>query len=148
MYSDTFVKIAQADFTSTQSHILSLFERSRTAQSFLDDNRNYLFADDDPCPTCPPSRRTGTYLFYQLKDPTKDLAKAERSGFAGVLLNERFVSDNLIARTIMAITASHSPATAITISDENQRVLYSNAAAQNSYLLESNFDPRSRIGKQ
>ena len=34
-----------------------------------------------------------------------------------------------------------SSAIAITISDENQRVLYSNAAAQNGYLLESNFDP-------
>jgi signal transduction histidine kinase len=149
VYSDKFVKIAQAEFTPTQSHILSLFDRSRTAQSFLDDNRNYLFAHDS-CPTCPPSMRTGTYLFFPLKDLTneltKDLAKGEQSGFAGALLNERFVRDDLIARSIVEIAPSHisdptaSSAIAITISDDNQRVLYSNAAAPNVYLLESNFD--------
>ena len=98
MYSDRFVKIAQAGFTPTQSHILSLFDRSLTAQSFLDDNRNYLFAYDS-CPTCPPSMRTGTYLFYPLKELTKDMAKGEQRGFAGVLLNEGFVRDDLIALT-------------------------------------------------
>lgn len=86
--------------------------------------------------------REGTYLFYSLKD----LTKGEQSGFAGVLLNERFVRDDLIARSIGETGGSHisnaaaSSAIAITISDENQRVLYSNAAAQNGYLLESNFD--------
>ena len=42
--------------------------------------------------------RQGTYLFYPLQDLTKDLAKGEQSGFAGVLLNEGFVRDDLIAR--------------------------------------------------
>jgi signal transduction histidine kinase len=139
LYSDKFVKIAQADFTPTQSHILSLFDRSRTAQSFLDDNRNYLFVHDS-CPTCPPGMRVGTYLFYPLKDPIK----GEQSGFAGVLLSEGFVRDDLIARTIARLSANHastdSLAMAVTISDDNQRVLYSNAAAQNGHLLESNFD--------
>ena len=142
MYSDKFVKLAQAEFTPAQSHILSLFDRSRTAQNFLDDNRKYLFAHDS-CPTCPPSMREGTYLFYPLQ---RDLAKGEQSGFAGVLLNEGFVRDDLIARTIGETAPSHisdataSLAMAITISDDNQHVLYSNAAAQNGYLLESNFD--------
>jgi signal transduction histidine kinase len=141
LYSDKFVKIAQAEFTSAQSNILSLFERSRMAQSFLDGNRNYLFVYHS-CPTCPPGLREGTYLFYQLKD----LAKAEQSGFAGILLNEGFVRDDLIARSIAETAPSHiSDATAslamsVTISDDNQRVLYSNGAAQNGYLLESNFD--------
>src|SRR5215216_2042052 len=141
LYSDKFVKIAQAEFTSAQSNILSLFERSRMAQSFLDGNRNYLFVYHS-CPTCPPSLREGTYLFY----PLKDLTKGEQSGFAGILLNEGFVRDGLIARSIGEIAPSHiSDATAlsaiaITISDDNQRVLYSNGAAQNGYLLESNFD--------
>jgi hypothetical protein len=36
--------------------------------------------------------------------------------------------------------ANASSAMAITISDDNQRVLYSNGAAQNGYLLESNLD--------
>lgn len=141
LYSDKFVKIAQAEFTPKQSHILSLFDRSRTAQSFLDDNRNYLFAHDS-CPTCPPSMRQGTYLFY----PLKDLTKGTQSGFAGVLLNEGFVRDDLIARSIGETAPSHvsdataSSAIAITISDDNQRVLYSNGAAQNGYLLESNLD--------
>ena len=144
LYSDKFVKLARAEFTPTQSRILSLFEKSRTAQSFLDDNRNYLFANDS-CPTCPPGMREGTYVFYPLKELTKDTAKGERGGFAGVLLNDRFVRDDLIARTIVRLSTTYhastaSPDIAITISDENQRVLYSDAAAQNGYLLESNFD--------
>jgi signal transduction histidine kinase len=140
-YSDKFLKIAQAEFTPAQSHILSLFDKSLTAQSFLDGNRNYLFAYQS-CPTCPPSMRQGTYLFY----PLKDLTKGEQSGFAGVLLNEGFVRDDLIARSIAETAPSHisdataSSAIAITISDDSQRVLYSNAAAQNGYLLESNLD--------
>jgi signal transduction histidine kinase len=97
----------------TQSGIRSLFERARRDQSFLDDNHRFLFA--------------GRYLFYPLKD-----------GFAGVLLNERFVSDDLMAGSVKA--AITSPEIAITISDENQRVLYSNGAAKDGYLIESNFD--------
>ena len=148
VYSDKLVKVAQADFTPGQSRILSLFDQSRMAQSFLDQNRNYLFVHDS-CSTCLPGLREGTYLFFPLKEPTKDLAKdlakGEQNGFAGVLLNERFVRDDLIARTIGETAPSHvdptaSLAMAITISDDNSRVLYSNAAAQNGYLLESNFD--------
>src|SRR6185503_3519345 len=37
-YSDKFEKIAKAGLAPTQSHILSLFEKSRMAQSFLDGN--------------------------------------------------------------------------------------------------------------
>lgn len=114
----------------TQSHILSAFEKARMDQNFLDANRNYLFL-----------HRQGTYLFYPLKDPTK----GEQSGFAGVLLNEGFVRDDLIARTIAEASKGHEAASslamAITISDENQQVLYSNGTPQNGYLLESNFDP-------
>src|SRR5689334_13120785 len=71
--------------TPAQSRILSLFETSRTTQSFLDDNRNYLFVHNS-CPTCPTNTHQGTYLFYPFKDLTKDPAKGEQSGFAGVLL--------------------------------------------------------------
>ncbi|HZI87057.1 MAG TPA: HAMP domain-containing sensor histidine kinase, partial [Pyrinomonadaceae bacterium] len=51
-----------------------------------------------------------------------------------------------IAKTIsetagQSHTGTSSLAMAVTISDENQRVLYSNAQAQKGYLLESNFDP-------
>jgi signal transduction histidine kinase len=138
-YSDKFEKIAQAEFTPTQSHILSLFEKSWMAQSFLDDNRNYLFAHDS-CPTCPPRMREGTYVFCPLKELTKDKAKGELIGIAGVLLNERFVRDDLIARTIERLSTNHTPAIAVTISDDNSQVLYSNAASQGGYLLESNFD--------
>jgi signal transduction histidine kinase len=153
IYSDKFVEIAQAGFTPTQSHILLLFDKSQMTQSFLDGNRNYLFAHHS-CPTCPPSghMRQGTYLFY----PLKDLGK-EQSVFAGVLLNEGFVRDDLIARSIGETVSTYhnadtaSSAIAITISDENQQVLYSNAAAQNGPILETNFDRpfsnwKARIG--
>jgi signal transduction histidine kinase len=141
LYSDKFVKLAQAEFTPTQSHLLSLFENARMAQNFLDRDRNYLFAYDS-CATCPPGMREGTYLFY----PLKDLSKGEQTSFAGVLLNESFVRNDLIARTIGETAPSHisdptaSTAMAVTISDDNSHVLYSNAKAQNGYLLESNFD--------
>jgi hypothetical protein len=46
----------QAKLTPSQSNILALFDRSRTAQNFLDDNRNYLFALDS-CPSCQPNGR-------------------------------------------------------------------------------------------
>lgn len=152
MYSDKFAKIAQAEFTSTQTDLLSLFDKSRIAQNFLDANRNYLFADHS-CPTCPPSTRQGAYLFYPLKHQTK----GGQSSFAGVLLNEGFIRDDLMAGSIgQTISIFHANAAsssdlAITISDDNQRVLYSNAAALNGYFLETNFDRpfsnwKARIG--
>jgi len=58
------------------------FERARMAQSFLDRDRKYLFAD-------------GKYLFYPVNDPTK-------KEFVGVSLTERFVSDDLIAKGLKA----------------------------------------------
>lgn len=143
LYSDQFEKFAQPEFTLAQSHVISLFEKSRTSQNFLDDNRNYLFAHDS-CLTCPPSMREGTYLFYPLKDLTKNSTKEEQSGFAGVLFKKGFVRDDLIARIIERLSKHHesnsSLATAVTISDDNNQVLYSNAAARNGFLLESNFD--------
>lgn len=143
VYSDQFLKIAQREFTPAQSHIVSLFEKSRMAQSFVDGNRKYLFLHD----SSPISgMRQGTYLFYPLNDLTKDSTKGDQNGFAGVLLNEGFVTNGLIAKTISETAGqSHSGtsplAMAVTISDENQRVLFSNGAAQSGYLLETNFDP-------
>ena len=137
VYSDKFIKIPQAGFTATQTDILSQFDRARMAQSFVDDNRNYLFVHHS-CPPCPPNTRQGTYLFYPLKDRTEGRTKGELTGFAGVLLNERFVTDDLLAGSVKAAITSQG--TAIAISDENQRVLYSNAAPQNGYIVESNLD--------
>ncbi|HEU4507327.1 MAG TPA: HAMP domain-containing sensor histidine kinase [Pyrinomonadaceae bacterium] len=116
------------------SGILAIFEKARLAQSFVDADRKYLFVHNS-CPACPPGTREGAYLFYPMQ-----------SGFASVLLNERFIKDDLLAGTIgKTLTAYHgatagSSAITITISDENQRVLYSNAAAQKPYLLEGNLD--------
>lgn len=98
------------------AHLCSLFERSRTAQTFLDDNHNYLLAQEPE----------GIYIFHA-------------NGSAGVLVDERFVSDDLIAGSVKA--AITAPGIAITISDQNQRVLYSNAVPKQGYILEDNFDP-------
>ena len=136
VYSDKFVKIAP-----NQSDILSVFDKARMAQSFLDGNRKYLFVDHS-CPTCPPSMRQRAYLFY----PLKDLIRGEQSGFAGVLFNESFVSNDLIGGSIGKTlnmyhgNTSASSDIALTISDENSQLLYSNATAQNGYFLETNFD--------
>jgi hypothetical protein len=113
-------------YKNVQPDILSVFERARMAQSFIAGDRRYLFAE-------------GKYLFYPLNDSTK-------REFVGVLLTEGFVRDDLIAGSIgKALNIYHgntatSSAIAITISDENNRVLYSNGTARNGYLFESNFD--------
>ncbi len=141
VYSDKFVRTAQAGFTHEQSDIVSLFEKALTAQSFLDANRKYLFAPHS-CHPCPPGARQGAYLFY----PLKELTRGGQSGFAGLFLNEGFVGDDLIAGSIgKTLSAYHentaaTPDIAITISDENGRVLYSNASAQEGHFLETSFD--------
>ena len=132
-YSDKFEKTAQAGFTPAQSHILFLFDRSRMAQTFLDGNRKYLFLHD----SSPISgMRQGTYLFY----PLTDLTKGEQNGFGGVLLKEDFVTNELMAGTIRPLIDSHSPTMAITISDDNRQVLYSNAAPKSGFLLVTSLD--------
>jgi signal transduction histidine kinase len=113
--------------TPAQSDIQSMFDKALLAQSFVDNDRKYLFA--------------GRYLFY----PLNDRPKGEPSGFAGVLLKDDFVRDDLIAGTITKILNRHHgnaalPAVAFTITDESGRVLYSNAAARGGYLLETSFD--------
>jgi len=132
----THPEIEETFASPTSSHILSVFEKARMAQSFLDENRLYLFAHDS-CPTCEPDMRLRTYLFYPLKDPT--------NRFVGVLLSESFIRDDLIARTIAETSSGHeansSSAMAVAITDENQQVLFSNGTPQNGYLLENNFDP-------
>ena len=132
-YSDKFLNSVE---TPVQSNILLQFEKAQLAQNFVDGNRKYLFVHHS-CSICPPSIRAGAYLFYPLQD-----------GLAGVLLTEKFVRDDLLAGSIYKTisrfhgnTASSSSSDlAITISDENSQVLYSSAAAQKGYLLESNLD--------
>ena len=107
--------------TTNQTELLFLFEKSRSAQSFVDSNRKYLFE--------------GRYLFYALPE--------NRKGFAGVLLTERFISDDVIGRSITETISNtgHEPLdVAIAISDENERVIYANTAPQKKYVLETNLD--------
>jgi signal transduction histidine kinase len=116
------------DQQKVTTDIMFLFDRAQLAQNFLDGNRKYLFG---------PSTVRGAYLFYPLPD---------KSGFAGVLLSEDFVRDDLLAGSINNVSKIYHGNTAvasalvITISDENGQILYSNAAGQNQYFLESNFD--------
>ncbi|HEU4836852.1 MAG TPA: HAMP domain-containing sensor histidine kinase [Pyrinomonadaceae bacterium] len=119
--------------TNTRSDILFAFDKARMAQSFVDGNRKYLFVHHS-CTTCPPGTRQGAYLFYPLQ-----------IGFAGVLLSESFVSNDLIAGIIKKILDRHHadpalPAVAFSISDDNNHVLYANAPAQKEDLLETSFD--------
>jgi len=134
-----FVFHDSGDQQKTQSDILSLFDSARMSQSFIDSDRRYLFV---------PNMDKGAYLFYPLPD---------QRGVAGVLLNEGFVRDDLLVGSINKVsnifhgnTASLS-ALAITISDENGHVLFSNSQAQHGYFLETNFDPpfsnwKARVG--
>jgi signal transduction histidine kinase len=133
LYSHKFEKSAQPAFTAVQSHILFLFNQARMAQAFLDGNRKYLFLYDSSALGDTHHR---TYLFY----PLTDLTESKQNNFAGVLLNDNFVGDRLIGGIIKPLVASHSPTMAATLTDENQRVLYSNGPPQNGYLLETNLD--------
>jgi len=133
IYSDKFVETAQPRFTAEQSDILVNFNRARMGQSFLDSNRKYLFVT---------SMRKGAYLFY----PLEELPSGRQIAFAGVLLNESFVRDDLLVGSITKVSniyhgnAAVASALTITISDENSGVLFSNAPAQNGYFLESSMD--------
>ena len=137
IYSDTFVRVGRNQLTPQHRRILSLFDKAVQEQSDLDDNRTYLFAHDVGQEEFI-SLRQGTYIFHPLGNP-----RVLSGRFAGVLLNDRFVSDDLIGGIIRPLVASHSqsPAMTITISNENQQVLYSNGKPQNGYLLESKLDP-------
>jgi signal transduction histidine kinase len=135
VYADKFMKAPQSDVTPVQSEILSQFGR---AQTLFDGNRKYLFAYQS-CQACP---HRGAYLFYRLPTPTSRRLEA----IAGVLLNDSFVSNDLIGGSIGKVISIYhannasSSDIAFTITDENNQVLYSNAPAQNGYLLEGNFD--------
>ena len=126
--------------TNLESNIRFLLE-TRMAHSSLDADRHYLFIHHS-CPTCAQgSLHQGTFLFYPLHNSTN-----EQNGFAGAFLTERFVTDELIARSLnetFNTSGSVTPATAIavTISDENNQVLYSNAESPNGHILESNLNP-------
>ena len=140
IYSDRFRKIERTGLTPRESDILFLFDKARIAQSYLDSNRKYFFVHHS-CPTCLPNVPQGAYLFY----PLADLTKGELIGLAGVVLNERFVRDDLIAGSIGKILSRYhandaSPDIAMTLTDENKQVLYSNAMAQDGHFFESNFD--------
>ena len=141
VYSDKFVKIAPAVFTRRQSDILYLYDKARMAQSSLDGKSKYLFLHQSS--SYPPTIyvRQGTYLFY----PLIDLPVAQRS-FAGVLLKDLFVSDDLIAGSIAKTmgryhgSSASSSDLAITISDQTGRLIYSNAEAEGGYFFETNLD--------
>ena len=133
IYSDKFVETVQPRFTAEQSDILVNFNRARMGQSFLDGNRKYLFVT---------SMRKGAYLFY----PLEELPSGRQIAFAGVLLSESFVRDDLLVGSITKVSniyhgnSAVASALTITISDENSGVLFSNAPAQNGYFLESSMD--------
>jgi len=120
--------VYSGEYQKPRPDILFLYDRARMAQSFVDDDRRYLFA---------PSMPKGAYLFYPLPD---------QSGFAGAFLSKGFVSYELVAGSINNVSKIYHGNTAvasalvITINDENGEVIFSNAAGQNEYFLESNFD--------
>ena len=124
--------------TVVESNLRFLLNESPMAQNFLDAERKYLFIHHS-CSGCPPSLHQGTFLFYPLNG-----SRNEQKGFAGLLLNDRFITDGLIARSVSesfnTTDTTALSAVNITVSDEGQRVLYANAATQNGLILESNFD--------
>jgi signal transduction histidine kinase len=125
---EIFVFSKSRDQQKMNTDVVFLFDRARMAQNFLDGNRKYLFVS---------STDQRAYLFYPLPD---------QSGFAGVLLNKGFVSDDLIAGSMRKVdniyhgNAAVTSALTISITDENNHVIYSNALGQNGHFLESNMD--------
>ena len=138
-YAEAFASLAESDFGPPETQLLSLFEKSRAAQSFLDAERKFLLAYHY-CQDCPSPTQGGLYLFYPLPNSSGE----SQDDFAGVLLDQKFVSADLIGGTIAEAARNHDPngplALVVIITDDNQRVLYANGVAQNKYLFESNFD--------
>jgi signal transduction histidine kinase len=125
---DIFVFNDLSERKTVDIYLVSLASRAWMTESFLDGNRKYMFLHDSS-PSDDVAQKT--YLFYRLSP----------NGFAGVLLKERFVKEDLIAGTINAVGGvSHTSFMTITVSDENGRILYSNGSPQNTDLLETNFD--------
>ena len=124
---EIFISDDSSEQKTVDIHLVSLASKAWMTQNFLDGNRKYLFLHESS-PNNDASRET--YLFYPLN----------QNNFAGVLLNERFVNDDLIAGTIQSVGATHTSFMTITVSDEYGRILYSNGSPQNTELLETNFD--------
>ncbi len=120
--------VYSGEYQRARPDIQFLYDKARMAQSFVDGDRKYLFA---------PSMPQGAYLFYPL---------ADQNGFAGVFLSKGFVSHDLLAGSINDVSKIYHGNTAvasalvITINDENGQILFSNAAGQPEYFLESNFN--------
>ena len=127
LFSDEFQHTPPAGWSREKMELLFLFGKALTAKSFLDDHSNYLFLHDAWLGNYMHQR---TYLFYPM---------SEQGHFAGVILKEGFASNDLIPGIVRPLLASHSPVMAVTISDQDQRVLYSNGPPQAGYLLETNL---------
>jgi signal transduction histidine kinase len=143
IYSNSFLKVEHFDVkNSTEVHnVLHSFDKSRTSQNFLDDSRKFLFWQHF-CPACLADGRASrtTYVFY----PLVDVSNGKQTGFAGLVLNEGYIRDQLLAQSITE--ALNSPDLAIpnsdvvvSVSDENQREIYTNSPGHREYIIETAF---------
>jgi signal transduction histidine kinase len=143
VYSDRFLKIEHFDLKNLpETHnVLHSFDKSQTAQNFLDESRKFLFWQHF-CPVCFANGRAhqATYVFY----PLMDVSNGKHIGFAGLALNEAYIRDELLARSISE--ALNSPNLAIpnsdvvvSISDENHREIYTNSPGNHEYIIETSF---------
>lgn len=143
VYSNSFLKVENPDLKDNIEvhNVLHSFDKSRTSQNFLDASRKFLFWQHF-CPVCFANGRAyqATYVFY----PLTDLSNGKQIGFAGLVLNENYIRDELLALSITE--ALNSPNLAIpnsdvvvSVRDENQREIYTNSSGNHEYIIETAF---------
>ena len=145
VYADRLLKLEHSDLQNAEeAHgILHSFNQSRTAKNFLDPSRKFLFWQHY-CPVCLAKRQgyQETYVFY----PLTDVSSGKQTGFVGLVLNETYVRDELIAGSISeALNGSNlaipNSDLVVSIAAEDQREIYTNSPGNHEYIIKTAFSP-------
>jgi hypothetical protein len=129
VYSDSLFKLEHSDLNGdVQAHkILHAFNESRATQNFLGAGRQFLFRQQI-CSECLANGQAiqETYVFF----PLLAAHSQKQIGFAGVTINENYISNDLLSRAIAEVLDSrdtgipNSADVVIAISGENGREIY------------------------
>lgn len=143
VYSNGFLK---AKPENPEIHnLLYSFDLARASQNFIEPGHQFLFWLHS-CSTCSAHGRTErpqtTLLFY----PLADVSSGRPTGFAGLALNEKYVREEILARSVTEALSSPNLAlpnsnVVVSVNDENQREIYTNLSGHQEYVIKTAFNP-------
>ncbi|HVF46031.1 MAG TPA: HAMP domain-containing sensor histidine kinase [Pyrinomonadaceae bacterium] len=116
------------------------FEESRSAETFLDSNRRFMFWQHY-CSDCSDGAgKLTTYIFF----PYADESRQGQIGFAGITLNENYIKNDLIARSIAEALSSPDLAlpaadVVISVTDDKNRQIYTSSPGEHEYPIKTSF---------